>query len=169
MQIADQGMFTDRYAIIPRTLTFLTRAGQVLLLRGAPDKVLWAGLLNGIGGHLEPDEDVLASARREVFEETGLYAQDLTLRALVHVTGVPERPGVLLFVYTGAAPAGEVTASAEGLPEWHPIDALPVAEMVADLPLLLSRILAAGAPGGLVYGLYTAGPNGKVAFQFRPR
>lgn len=166
MLIADQGMHTDRYTVIPRTLTFLTRSGEVLLLRGAPDKALWAGFLNGIGGHVEPGEDIAAAAQREVREETGLAAPTLDLRALVHVTGMQGCPGVLLFVYTGQAPPGEVTASTEGRLEWHALDALPFDEMVEDLPFLLPRILAPGAARNIVYCLYTADADGRVVFQF---
>jgi 8-oxo-dGTP pyrophosphatase MutT (NUDIX family) len=32
-----------------------------------------AGLLNGIGGHVEPGEEVSHAMRREFFEETGVY------------------------------------------------------------------------------------------------
>jgi len=61
-----------RYAATPRTLIFVTHGGDVLLVRGAPHKGWWAGRLNGVGGHIERDEDVWTSARRELREEVGL-------------------------------------------------------------------------------------------------
>ena len=45
--------------------------GRVLLIRKKKPK--WQeGLLNGIGGHVEPNELPLAAMNRECFEETGL-------------------------------------------------------------------------------------------------
>lgn len=85
------------YTAIPRTLVFLTRGDEVLLLKGAPHKNLWAGKYNGLGGHIEAGENPYRAARREVREEAGLEIAGLTLRAVIHVT-LPTPPGVLLFV-----------------------------------------------------------------------
>ena len=52
MPKSDQGVRNDRYKIIPRTLIFVTRGEQVLLLKGAEHKRLWANQYNGIGGHV---------------------------------------------------------------------------------------------------------------------
>ena len=59
MPKSDQGVRNDRYKIIPRTLIFVTRGEQVLLLKGAVHKRLWANQYNGIGGHVEQGEDAL--------------------------------------------------------------------------------------------------------------
>ena len=82
MRWEEQGA-AGRYAAVPRTLTFLLRGDEVLLLRGAPGKGRWARRLNGIGGHVEPGESVLAGALREVREETGLDAVVFGSAALV--------------------------------------------------------------------------------------
>ena len=42
-----------RYKTIPRTLCFVCNGDDVLLLKGAPDKRLWANRLNGVGSHVE--------------------------------------------------------------------------------------------------------------------
>ena len=167
MRLEDQGMDPARYAVIPRTLTFLLDGGDVLLLRGAPTKRLWAGRLNGVGGHVEPGEDVVASARREVLEETGLAAEDLALRAVVHVGGEPPLPGILFFVFLGRAPSRRTRPSPEGALEWHPLAALPAGEMVADLPTLLPRVLRAPA-GEVLWGHYAPGPSGEIEYRFTP-
>lgn len=142
MPASDQGADpANRYMLIPRTLIFLTRPdGEVLLLKGAPGKRLWANLYNGIGGHVERGEDVLSAARRELAEETGLASADLWLCGVVLVdTG--QDPGIGIYVLRGTAGHGSLVSSPEGNLEWVPagqIDRLP---LVADLYVLLPRIL----------------------------
>jgi 8-oxo-dGTP pyrophosphatase MutT (NUDIX family) len=79
----------NRHLVTPRVLIFLTRgrdrAQEVLLLKGAPDKRLWANRYNGLGGHVEATEDVYAAARREVQEEAGIAVDGLALRGVVTI------------------------------------------------------------------------------------
>jgi len=56
----------DRHTITLRMPCFLRHDGYLLLLRGDPTKRLWAGRLNGIGGHIESGETPLESAQREL-------------------------------------------------------------------------------------------------------
>lgn len=168
MQWADQySNQPGRYLASPRTLSFIISGDKVLLLRGAPHKKLWAGLLNGVGGHVEPCEDIVTSARREIEEETGLVVSDLDLRALVHISNFDRASGVILFVFVGRSASRVVRASAEGDLSWYPIAALPLAELVDDLKLLLPRLLAYNAPP-LIYGHYVANASGVMTFQFTP-
>src|ERR671932_2701824 len=82
-----QGSTSGRFHVVPRVLVFVRRGDSVLLLRGAADKRIWPGLLNGIGGHVEADEDPLSAARREVREECGLEvpASALRLAAVISI------------------------------------------------------------------------------------
>jgi 8-oxo-dGTP diphosphatase len=156
-----------RYAVVPRTLCFLVEGKDVLLLRGAADKPLWAGRLNGVGGHIEPGEDPLTSARREVQEETGLVVRDLSLRAIVHIAAGDAERGVMLFVFVGRAPSRAAHAGSEGELGWYPISQLPWAELVDDLRELLPRVLGEGA--SLVYSCYRADAFGQMTFSFVDR
>ena len=168
MNLNDQGTHNNpRYTVIPLTLCFLTHADDVLLLMGAPNKRLWAGRLNGVGGHIEADEDPLSGARREVLEETGLQVDTLSLRAVVHVGGSQAVPGDLLFVYVAAVPTRDVRPGAEGTLAWYPLaDVLsennPLRDvLVGNLPYLLPRILGPGWSGELVYA-HDSGPSSGV-------
>ncbi|MBC7234591.1 MAG: NUDIX domain-containing protein [Chloroflexi bacterium] len=170
MRWQDQGLGEnspsgERYTVVPRTLVFLVYGTEVLLLRGATNKRLWAGKLNGIGGHIRPEEDVHSAARREVFEETGLLVDDLRLRGVVHIAGQADAPGVLLFVLVGAAPSRQMLPSAEGTLEWHDPRRLPT-DVIDDLPNLLPRILAADRAGTIVYGHYKSDIDGRMQFHF---
>jgi hypothetical protein len=72
MQAEEQrGGGAPRYSIIPRTLVFLTRDNDVLLLQGAPTKRLWAGKYNGLGGHIEPGETPYQAAVRKLARRPG--------------------------------------------------------------------------------------------------
>ena len=161
----DQGTAAPRYTVIPRVNVFLRHGREVLLLKGAPDKRLWAGRYNGLGGHVERDEDPLTAARREVRREAGLEVAELHLGGIVHVC-LTEGPGVLLFLFTGTAPTRAVRPSAEGAPEWVDPAQLGELPVVADLPILLPRLLdaPAGAPPFFARSYYDAAGRLRVEF-----
>ena len=144
MPKSDQGidlsLKRQRYTVIPRTLVFITRTDSVLLLRGSPHKRLWANKYNGIGGHVERDEDIYAAALREVREETGLEVENLRLVGLINIDG-DQPTGILLFVFTAEARSGEPLPSDEGTPEWIARDQLAQIDLVEDLPTILPRAL----------------------------
>lgn len=148
MPASDQGLGDDRYQVIPRVIIFLRRGDDFLLLKGAPNKRLWAGKYNGIGGHLEQGEDPLTSARRELEEEAGITASLWLCGVVIVDTG--DHPGIALFVFTGQYEKGELRASREGDPEWVRFDSLGNLSTVEDLPILLGRVRAS-QPGEAVF------------------
>jgi 8-oxo-dGTP diphosphatase len=136
----DVSLKRQRYTIIPRTLVFITRGERVLLLRGSPQKRIWANKYNGIGGHIERDEDVYSAARREVREETGLDVDDLRLAGLINIDG-DQPTGIMLFVFTATTRSGDPIPSEEGSLEWIKRDQLAQIDLVEDLPTILPRAL----------------------------
>jgi len=51
-----------------------------------PDDIHYGKYL-GLGGRVEPDEDVVSGVRREIREESGLTADEITLRGTIHWPG----------------------------------------------------------------------------------
>jgi len=166
---ADQGVgdLSGRYLVVPRTLCFIVHDQRVLLLRGAADKRIWPNRYNGIGGHVEPGEDVYSAALREIREETGLEVSDLRLRGVVNVCTDPRGVGVLLFIFTARAPNSEVRPSAEGTPEWVPPDRIGELDLVEDLPVLLPRVLAMGPGDPPFFAHYAYDEDDRLVIQFR--
>jgi 8-oxo-dGTP diphosphatase len=164
----DQGVAEShhRYQVIPRTLCFVTHGEEVLLLLGGPNKRLWAGRYNGLGGHVEPDEDIYASVRREVREEAGLEVHDLRLRGVVHADAGDPVTGILFFVFTASADDKRVLPSEEGILEWWPISTLPSQHLVEDLPVLLPRILALGPADPPLFVAYSYDDRDRLVMQF---
>lgn len=137
MPQSDQGITKDRYKLIPRTAIFVRRGDEYLLIKGASTKRLWAGRYNGLGGHVERGEDVLSSAKRELFEEAGITA-DLWLCGTVVIDA--GEVGICMFVFCGENVRGEIKASEEGSVEWVHREAISNLPVVEDLPILLGRI-----------------------------
>jgi 8-oxo-dGTP diphosphatase len=146
MPKVDQGIEVSlkraRYTVIPRTLVFITRGDDVLLLRGSAKKRIWANKYNGIGGHIERDEDIYSAARREVFEETGLNVENLRLVGLINVDGA-QPTGIMLFVFAAESRSAQSVPipSDEGTLEWIERDHITQVDLVEDLPIILPRAI----------------------------
>ena len=144
----------SRHVVVPRTLCFMVHNGDVLVIKRSPHKRIFPGKINGVGGHVEQGEDVITSAAREIFEETGLAVTDLWLAGVVHVDSrlgqaepLPDAslPGVMVFVFTADAPSRDVQASDEGELSWVPLADVDDLDWVDGDPGLLRHALEARA------------------------
>lgn len=148
--------------MVARTLLLLVKGNQVLLQKALLTKKIWAGFYNGLGGHIERDEDVLTSAKRELLEESGVKCKDLSLRGVITIE-VEEQQGILLFVFSGGKISGSLRSSEEGQLEWVDIEKLATLPLVEDIPLLLDLILQKREP---FFGHYSYDDAGKLIPRF---
>lgn len=162
MPKSDQGIDQQRYQVVPRTLIFLfDHHNHVLLLKGSPRKRLWAGLYNGIGGHIEVGEDILEAAHRELFEETGITGINLLFCAQVMVD-VSNEVGVAIFIFRGKVDSVDFEPSAEGSLSWVPLSDLAKLSLVEDLPILIPKIADHQATSPIIIGKYAYDKDGEL-------
>ncbi len=143
MSAADQGAneTKGRWLTIPRTLCFILKGDDILLMKRAANRRVFPNRYNGVGGHIERGEDPYTSAKREILEETGLEVESLQLRAIYNIDA-GEDTGIILFVFTGTSQSRVVSHNTEeGTLHWIPQNEILNLELVEDLPVILPRIL----------------------------
>lgn len=129
-----------RWLVTPRTLCFVMNGDDILLMKHAPHKRVFPNRYNGVGGHIERDEDPLTSARREIAEETGLTVRNLTLRAIYNIDA-GAASGIILFIFFAVSDSRKVIENSEGTLHWVNKNELFNLDLVEDIPQILPRIL----------------------------
>lgn len=156
-----------RWLTIPRTLSFILNGDDVLLMKRAPHKRVFPNQYNGLGGHIERDEDPLTSAKREILEESGLEVDNLRLCS-IHNIDAGQDTGIILFVYLANSASREFVqeSSDEGELEWIAIEQLDNYDLVEDLPLILPRILKLSADESPFSVHVSYDENDEIVMQF---
>jgi 8-oxo-dGTP diphosphatase len=122
-------------------LCFVRNKDDILLIKRGPKRRVFPNQFNGIGGHIERNEDPYTGARREILEETGLEVVDLQLRG-VHNIDAGAASGIMLFVFTAMAVSREFAdAGIEGNLRWVPTSEISQLDLVEDLPYILPMVL----------------------------
>ena len=106
---------------------------QVLMIHRnkRPQEDIHYGKYNGLGGRLEANEDIVSGMRREIFEESGLTAEQLVLRGTISWPGFGKHGEDWFgFIFLVERWSGELLGeNPEGSLEWVDVD------RVLQLPL----------------------------------
>ena len=144
---------------------------QILLLKRKADKLLFPGLITGIGGAVEANLgehlDIGRTLIRECFKEETKIKQDIVTEIKLDLVTSQIRGGltVLLFWYTGKLSAvPEDLSCTEGELNWYPVDPkhLPNDLMVPTASLAIPFILANRALTKTCCGVFTEDLLGKL-------
>jgi 8-oxo-dGTP diphosphatase len=121
------------------TLLFVRQADRVLLIR--KKRGLGAGKINGPGGRLDEGESPLQCAIREIQEELCVTPIGVEARGELAFQFVD---GYALYVHVFSATGceGEPHETAEALPLWTPLAAIPFDQMWADDRLWFPHLLS---------------------------
>ncbi len=131
-----------------RTVVILFRGDRLLLLRRAPWKAFAPNRWTGLGGKVEPSElsDLDASARREIFEETDLTANEFAGLRLSRVLTFdhPIEGLVCLLYYVAQSFTDRVPACSEGILQWVEPTELTSLDLIENtarvIPLLVADV-----------------------------
>ncbi len=156
----------DRWMTMPRTLSFVMNGDDVLMLKRAAHRRVFPNQYNGLGGHIERDEDPASGALREIFEESGLRPHSLRLRS-IHNIDAGEKSGIMLFVYTAISDSRTtISDGGEGDLEWIPKNQLLSLDLVEDLPQLLPRVLDMADKEALLHAHVSYDENDHIQMRF---
>ncbi len=102
------------------------RASVLMVHRNARPQDPHLGKYNGLGGKLEPNEDVATGMRRELYEEAGIECLEMRLRGTISWPGFGSHGedwfGFLFLI--GAYRGEPLRANAEGSLEWVALEHL---------------------------------------------
>ncbi len=122
------------YTPILATLGYIMspdRKQTLLIYRNSRPNDQHLGKYNGLGGKLEPHEDVVVGMKREIYEESGLQCVQMVLRGTINWPGFgASGENWLAFIFRIDSYQGvPFTQSNEGTLTWVPL------EQILTLPL----------------------------------
>lgn len=107
------------------TLCYIRDGSKILLLhRNKKENDIHTGKYNGLGGKFEAGETPEACARREIYEESGLVAEELDLRGFITFPKFAHGEDWYVFVFLINRFYGRLIDSPEGTLEWVEIEDL---------------------------------------------
>jgi 8-oxo-dGTP diphosphatase len=103
----------------------------LMIHRNARENDLHYGKYNGLGGKIEPGEDIVSGMRREIFEEAGITATGMRLRGTINWPGFGKNGEDWLgFIFVITEWEGEpFSHNAEGSLEWVPVERVQAADL----------------------------------------
>lgn len=111
------------YCPVLATLVYVMskdKSSVLLIKRTKREDDIHFGKYNGLGGKLEPTEDIVSGAKREVLEEAGIVVEDISLRGTINWPGFgKDGQDWFGFVFRVDAYSGvPMTENPEGYLEW---------------------------------------------------
>ncbi len=153
---------------------FLFRDNRVLLLRRSEDRRFAPGLWTGVGGRVALDEmaDLEGAALREVLEETGLAAGDVSDLKIQVVLTQPEGGDVALLVFcTARTDRADVGPCDEGSLHWVEVNRVGELALIENAGRALGLAIRAMSEGatGIRFGVCASDGEGRLrAVTFAP-
>lgn len=104
---------------------FVRKDGKILVLKRSQQKKIAPGYFHPAGGKVDPNEEPLQAAKRELMEEAGISVKNIKLEAIITEIE-PHNPGEnwLIFHFSGDYEDGEVKETPEGEFMWLTKDEL---------------------------------------------
>lgn len=135
--MSDLKKYTD-YKTILSVNALIWCEGKVLLLKRAATKKVDPGVYSGIGGKVEPGEDILSAMYREIEEEVGITKEQITSIKPYSVTQHPYPPHnaewVNVYFYARVNEQFKIEPTEDGEFEWRLPEEVSRLPMVNDLP-----------------------------------
>lgn len=123
------------------------RDGKILL--GMKKRGFGVGRWNGFGGKIEESETIEQAALRELKEESGITAREMTKGGILEFSFENDPKILEVHIFKVTDFIGEPTESEEMKPQWFSFDNIPFEQMWSDdkywLPYLLDGKLFKGA------------------------
>ncbi len=127
-------------------LCLIRRGNQILLLNR--EKPTWMGCWNGVGGKLEQGEQPRVAMLREIDEETGIDAAELTFKGLITWSNIDGSNFGGMYLYLANFPENISYSTPrktdEGILDWKGIDWILHSDnqgIAANIPPCLGKIL----------------------------
>ena len=137
MHLNSPNFIKSRYQMVPRTLIFIKKGENFLLIHKKKPESFGFNKMNGVGGHIERGEEPFESAQREIVEETGLVVGDLDLCAILFID-INSTPGIQVFVFKAEYQEGKIEHSDEGELCWMSLFEIRNSDkVVSDVPELI--------------------------------
>lgn len=130
-----------KYFALPRVVIFVYNDNKLLLIEksiedehGRSSPVYYP-----IGGHVEPGEEILSAAQREVEEETGIKKITPKLKAIIYNTGF-DNYQIILFIFILHVKSRNTIESKEGKLLWVDTDELGGLNVFEDVQIFHKEI-----------------------------
>lgn len=144
------------------TLLYIIKDGRVLLIRSK--RGMSKGKWNGPGGHVEDGESPADAAIRETSEETGVTPLGAE-HAGFNEFYIGEECAMKAHIFVARDFSGEPKETDEGVPQWFPVDKIPLAGMWPDDSVWMPLMLAGKKFDGKFY--YDEGYKKMLSYEIK--